>query len=259
MGDASGLVVLAVDDEEPALDELVHLLTEQRGVGTVLRASDATEALRIVEGDGAEPVDVVFSDIRMPGLDGMDLARHCARLAAPPAIVFVTANDGCAVDAYEVGVVDYVLKPVRSDRLRQALERVVPARPGRHAAVEGQDALAGDVVAVQLAGTTTLVPRATVRCVVAEGDYVRLHTASGTHLLRVPLSLLEERWADDGFVRVHRSYLVAAAAVTALCPEGGGHVLVVGAGPAAMRVPVSRRRISQVRRMMRGVQGRRSA
>ncbi|MGD9527487.1 LytR/AlgR family response regulator transcription factor [Pseudonocardia sp.] len=259
MGDAGGLVVLAVDDEEPALDELALLLGEQPGVGTVLRASDAAEAMRIVDGNGSRPVDVVFSDIHMPGLDGMELARHCAGLADPPAIVFVTANDTCALDAYEVGVVDYVLKPVRSDRLRQALRRAPTGRRERPAVAGRRERPTGEVVAVELGGHTTLVPRDAVRCVVAEGDYVRLHTPAGSHLLRVPLSVLEERWAGAGFLRVHRSYLVAASAISALCPEGDGHVLVLGAGPQAMRVPVSRRRISQVRRMLRGEHGRRSA
>ncbi|MGE3289544.1 MAG: LytR/AlgR family response regulator transcription factor [Pseudonocardia sp.] len=259
MGDAGGLVVLAVDDEEPALDELAHLLGEQPDIGTVLRASDAEEALRIVAGNGPGPVDVVFSDIRMPGLDGMELARHCAALADPPAIVFVTANDTCALDAFEVGVVDYVLKPVRSDRLRQALRRVRPGRREQAAGSGRREPRTGEVVAVELGGRTTLVPRDAVRCVVAEGDYVRLHTPAGSHLLRIPLSVLEQRWADAGFLRVHRSYLVASSAVSALCPEGDGHVLVLGTGPRAMRVPVSRRRISQVRRILRGEPGRRSA
>lgn len=235
------LVVLAVDDEEPALDELAFLLAQHPAVGTVLRTTDAAEALRIV--DGAAGVDAVFADVRMPGLDGMELARRCAQRVAAPAVVFVTAHETRAVDAYEVGVVDYLLKPVRSERLGRSLHRVqagqVPA-PRRD-----------DVIPVELAGCTTLVPRGAVRCVVAQGDYARLHTESGSHLVRIPLSVLEERWGEAGFVRVHRSYLVALSAVTALRAVGKEHVLELVNGPWPRRVPISRRRVSTVRRLLR--------
>jgi DNA-binding LytR/AlgR family response regulator len=108
------LRVLAVDDEPPALDELAyHLRTDPR-VARLHTASDATEALRVLRDDD---VDVVFLDIRMPGLDGMELARVLRRFARPPAIVFVTAYDDGAVDAFDLGVTDYVRKPVRAERL----------------------------------------------------------------------------------------------------------------------------------------------
>lgn len=247
MRHAGGMVVLAVDDEEPALDELAHLLAAHPAVGTVLRAQDATEALRIVHGDGG--VDAVFLDVRMPGLDGMELARICGRSAAPPAVVFVTAHETRAVEAYEVGAVDYLLKPLRGERLGRSLERVRGHR------VPAPKARADDVIAVPLAGTTTLVSRGAVRYAVAHGDYVRLHTDSGSHLVRIPLAVLEERWSDAGFLRVHRSYLVAVPLVTALRGSGKGHVVQVGSGSGAVRLPVSRRHLSSVRRLLRGMGG----
>jgi len=145
----TGLVVLAVDDEPPALDELAFLLRADPRVAEVRTAVDAVTALQQLE---AAPVDAVFLDIRMPGLSGLELARVLARFAAPPAVVFVTAHEGAAVDAFALRAVDYLLKPVRSDRLADALDRissspttscsfseVTPGRPGarRRAAARG--------------------------------------------------------------------------------------------------------------------------
>ncbi|WP_280438797.1 LytR/AlgR family response regulator transcription factor, partial [Nocardia cyriacigeorgica] len=119
------LRVLAVDDEKPALDELVYLLREQPAVGEIHAASDATSALRLLR---ANPVDAVFLDINMPGLDGMELAGILSEFAAPPAVVFVTAHDDKAVAAFDLGAVDYLLKPLREARLAEAVRRIAAAR-----------------------------------------------------------------------------------------------------------------------------------
>ena len=113
-----------VDDELPALEELSWLLRQDERIGEIRTASSGADALRALE-EG--PVDVVFSDINMPGLDGMDLARVIARFAHRPQIVFVTAYDQHAVDAFAVDAADYVMKPVRPDRLAEAVRRVVGA------------------------------------------------------------------------------------------------------------------------------------
>src|SRR5689334_17617827 len=187
---SGGLVVLAVDDEEPALEELAYLLGEDSRVGLVLKASDATDALRILNSRqgvreaaaaGARgplnpatgtrvaektDVDVVFLDIRMPGLDGLELARVFSSMAQPPEVVFVTAHDDRAVDAYEVGAKDYLLKPLREERLAAALDRIIANR-NTAAPVEPvpQERDEDEVIPVELAGTTKLVPRSAVRYV----------------------------------------------------------------------------------------------
>lgn len=256
MGEAitASLTVLAVDDEEPALDELAHLLAADPAVGTVLRTTDAAEALRIVAGQAGVSVDAVFVDVRMPGLDGMELARRCSRRVSAPAVVFVTAQATRAVEAFEIGAVDYLLKPVRSDRLGASLGRVRDGRL-RAAARTARD----DTIPVELGGSTILVSRGAVRHVTAHGDYARLHTDSGGHLVRIPLNVLEERWADAGFLRVHRSHLVAVQAVRALRTDGKGHVLDLQCGPRIVRVPVSRRQVTRVRRALRDLPGRATA
>ena len=223
------LTVLAVDDEPPALDELAYLLRDDPRVGTVLTAADALAGLRLLEDT---PVDAVFLDIRMPGLDGLELARILARFSSPPALVFVTAYDDAAVKAFELHAVDYLLKPLRADRLEEAVRRVVESR-GEPAPLPPEEK-----VAVELGGVTRWVAVSEVRYVEAQGDYARLHTATGSHLVRTPMAALEERWAPLGFLRVHRSYLVAAAHISELRVEpGGGHAVRVG----DLVLPVSRR------------------
>jgi DNA-binding LytR/AlgR family response regulator len=232
------LRVLAVDDEPPALDELAYLLRTDPRVSTVHTASDATDALRVLRD---ADVDAVFLDIRMPGLDGMELARVLRRFARPPAIVFVTAYDDAAVDAFDLGVTDYVRKPVRAERLAESLRRVVgslvvPTRdgPARRPEVDKPKDV---TIPVELAGTTRMLPRSAVRWVEAQGDYARLHTAEGSHLVRVPLTTLAERWADAGFVRIHRSYVVQLRLIAELRLTGSGYVVVVD----GTELPVSRR------------------
>jgi DNA-binding LytR/AlgR family response regulator len=212
---AQPLRVLVVDDEVPALEELTWLLSQDERIGTVRRASSGAEALRVLD---AETVDVVFCDIKMPGLDGLDLARVLARFSQRPQVVFVTAYDRHAIEAFDLRATDYVMKPVRPERLGEAVRRVVEAAgPVPDPANRAED----ETIAVELAGVTRFVQRSQVRYVEAHGDYARLHTATSSHLVRIPLTTLEERWAEAGFVRIHRSTLVALPHVDEIRVDGG--------------------------------------
>ncbi|MDT4990689.1 MAG: hypothetical protein QOH97_581 [Actinoplanes sp.] len=227
--------MLAVDDEPPALDELAYLLGADVRVAQVHRAADATEALRVLRDT---EVDAVFLDIRMPGLDGMELARILHRFAHPPAIVFVTAYDDGAVDAFDLGVTDYVRKPVRAERLAESLRRVAGLRQAPAPARADEPS-----IPVELAGTTRMLPRSAVRWVEAQGDYARLHTSDASHLVRVSLATLADRWADAGFVRIHRSYLVQLRLVAELRLTGSGYVVAVD----STELPVSRRHTRELK------------
>ncbi len=231
------LRVLVVDDERPALDELAWLLDRDPRVGTVLTTDSAAEALRVLQ---EEQVDAVFMDIRMPGLTGLDLARVLSRFRTPPPVVFVTAHDEHAVDAFELNAVDYVLKPVRDDRLAEAVRRVVEAQGTTTAQADD------DQIAVELGGVTRFVSRGEVRYVEAQGDYARLHTPSGSHLVRVPLTTLEEQWQDAGFVRIHRSLLVALPHVEEVRMDAGRCTVVVG----GEELVVSRRHTRELRDLL---------
>ncbi|MEV6328978.1 LytTR family DNA-binding domain-containing protein [Streptomyces sp. NPDC051909] len=245
------LRVLAVDDESPALEELLYLLRADPRVRTAEGAGDATEALRrigrAVESgpDGPEGIDVVFLDIHMPGLGGLDLARVLGGLARPPLIVFVTAHEGFAVQAFDLEAVDYVLKPVRRERLAEAVRRV---RELVHAGAAAAPAAApaAEQIPVELGGVTRFVAVDDIAYAEAHGDYARLHTDQGSHLVRIPLSVLEERWAPRGFVRIHRSHLVALGRIDELRLDGGATSVRVGEAVLA----VSRRHARELRDLL---------
>ncbi|MEV0794138.1 LytTR family DNA-binding domain-containing protein [Kribbella sp. NPDC050459] len=235
------LRALVADDEEPALAELVYLLQQDPRIGSLRTASDGAEALKILQDTD---LDVVFCDIKMPGLDGIDLARVLSKFASRPQIVFVTAYDEHAVAAFDLEATDYVMKPVRPERLAEAVRRVVTqgAPVGLQSPEESDD----EVIAVELAGVTRFVQRSTVRYVEAQGDYARLHTGQNSHLVRIPLSTLEERWRDAGFTRIHRSTLVALQHVDEMRVDGGRCSVRVGED----WLPVSRRHTRELRDLL---------
>ncbi len=230
--------VLVADDERPALDELVHLLRADARIGEIRTAGSGADALRQLS---ESAVTIAFLDIHMPGLSGTELARTLLTLAEPPAVVFVTADEARAVEAFELRAADYLLKPVRAGRLREAVDRVL----------ERGDAPAGDgsgaddeVLSVTVGQAVRFVRRREVHWVQAQGDYSRLHTAEGLgHLVRIPISELEQRWADAGYVRVHRSYLARVDAVTEVRLSGSEPSVSVG----EIVLPVSRRLLPAVR------------
>lgn len=235
MTEPAPLRVLVVDDELPALSELAFLLERDPRIAEVTTASSAADALRALED---QPVDVVFSDIKMPGLDGLDLARVLARFPRRPHVVFVTAYDQHAVDAFEVQAVDYVMKPVRPERLAEAVRRVIESGHDAPAALPEDE-----TIPVELGGVTRFVQRSQVRFVEAHGDYARLHTADATHLIRVPISTLEERWEAAGFVRIHRSTLVSLNHVDEVRTIAGRCTVRLGAD----ELQVSRRHTRELR------------
>lgn len=224
--------VLVADDELPAIEELAFLLGRDERIGTILRASSGAEALRALE---AESVDAVFLDIHMPAVSGLDIARAISRSSQPPAVVFVTADEDCALEAFELAAVDYLLKPVRAERLARSVSRISELiRDG---------GTAPEMITVDQGGTTRMIRRDDVTYVQAQGDYARLHTADASYLIRVPLADLEQQWADAGFIRTHRSYLVALAHIS--------HLKLAAVRPSVSvedaELPISRRHLPAVR------------
>lgn len=232
----NGLTVLVIDDERPALDELGYLLGRNEQVGEVLTSDSATEALRMLQD---LEVDGVFLDIQMPGLTGVELAQVLSRFKTPPPIVFVTAHEQHAVDAFELRAVDYVLKPVREERLAEAVRRLSEGGPSPQ---QG----GGEQVAVERGGVTRFINRADIRYVEAQGDYARLHCEQDSHLLRTPLSVLEEEWGPAGFVRIHRSLLVALAHIDEVRMDSGRCTVRVGGAD----LQVSRRHTRELRDLL---------
>jgi DNA-binding LytR/AlgR family response regulator len=237
-----GLRALVLDDEPHARDEISFLLDGDPRIGSVRSASSGASALKLLSN---EPFDVLFCDIKMPGLNGLELARVVSQFSAPPSIVFITAYEDHAVEAFGLQAVDYVMKPIRAERLRKAVRRAVESRLSSRSSQEEREEHADETIPVELGGVTRFVHRSEVRYVEAYGDYVRLYTDDGEqHLIRATLNVLEERWSAAGFVRTHRSLLVRLDRVDEMIRSPDGHTtLRVGADELA----VSRRHYREVR------------
>ncbi|MFD1213886.1 LytR/AlgR family response regulator transcription factor [Arthrobacter sp. GCM10027362] len=232
--------VLVVDDELPAVEALAYLLARDERIGSIYKAGSGAEALRALE---SHEVDALFLDIHMPSLSGLDIARVVSRFSRPPAVVFVTADEDKAVQAFDLAAVDYLLKPVRAERLAESVRRICEL-PDDRADRDGGDGTARpEVISVDQGGVTKMIRRDDIRYVQAQGDYARLHTAESSYLVRVPLNDLERQWKQAGYLRIHRSYLVSMDHIQQVrLGSGRASVLVNGA-----ELPVSRRHLPAVR------------
>jgi two-component system response regulator AlgR len=248
MSTPTPLRIFLVDDEQPARARMKAVLGDLAAElpNTVVgEASSGHEGLRLLP---TLPVDVVLVDIHMPQMSGMEFARHLAGLERPPAVVFVTAHDQYAVEAFEVNALDYLLKPVRAARLLAALQKARATGAIRREPIERAAAAAGQgprrYFSVAERGRIDLVPVADVVYLKADLKYVTLRTAEREFLIEESLASLEQEFGER-FVRVHRSYLVARARVRgferAVDEDGEGAGWAVVLDGVAERLPVSRR------------------
>lgn len=246
------LKVMVVDDEALARSRLRILLADcsTPGADIVEEAANAVQAMTALQ---RQAFDVVLLDIHMPGADGMVLAQNIARLPAAPAVVFVTAHAEYAVQAFEVNAIDYLTKPVRLERLQQALQKVERMRPPERAPAPVPD-LPEKILIIQDRGRTERVPLSEVLYLKAELKYVTVRTASRSYILDGSLSELEEKYAGQ-FMRIHRNALIARRAVRALekhyDPEEGEGWAVRLNGIDEL-LAVSRRQLSAVREAVSG-------
>jgi two-component system response regulator AlgR len=240
----SALKVLIVDDEAPARERLQRLVEDLDGWLVAAACGDGREALDLVRGHSPA---VVLLDIRMPGMTGIELARHLAALDAPPAVVFTTAYDQYALEAFDSHAVGYLLKPVRRERLEAALRHAARlTAPTLRTLGMGQGALARRVhIAIRERDGLKLIPVKNVAFFRADQKYVTVHHDEGVDLLEESLRDLEEEFAGY-FVRTHRSLLVAMARIEALerQADGGCWVRIRG---STERLPVSRRQLSDLK------------
>lgn len=252
-GNGLRLRVLVVDDEALARSRLRTLLGDCQAPAAVAaaEAGDAVQAMTVLTDLRQAPFDLVLLDIRMPGLDGIALARTIAALPRPPAVVFVTAHSEHAVQAFDLEAIDYLTKPVRLERLQQALQKVERlAQPGR----APQAAVLPEMLIIQDRGRTERVPVSEVLYLKAELKYITVRTASRSYILDGSLSELEERHAAQ-FMRIHRNALIARRAVRALekhfdPEEGEGWAVRLNGIDEVLAV--SRRQLSAVREAMAG-------
>ena len=248
LADGAVARILIADDEAPARLRLRDLLDECRPafpLAIVDEARNGRDALEVVN---REKVDVALLDIRMPEMDGMEAARHMAGMAQPPAIIFTTAFDSYAIKAFEVNAIDYLLKPIRSERLLAALRKTRAAPPVSREALDAAANQPRRHLSVHDRGRIHLVPIADVLYLRAELKYVTVRTAEREHLVEESLTRLEEEFGQ-AFVRVHRNCLVARAAIAGFERSGTesepGWMVVIRA--TGEKLPVSRRQHSVVK------------
>jgi two-component system response regulator AlgR len=237
--------VLLVDDEAPARDRLKRLLHELEGVELVGEAADGKAALSAT---AALQPDIILLDIRMPGMDGMAVARHLATLPQPPRVIFTTAYGEHALEAFEAQALDYLVKPVRRERLAQALERAARrlVSPAASAPAAGPAHLT-----LKKHGCIELLPVQEILYYQADHKYVTAHLANREELLEESLKQLEELLGER-VIRVHRNALVSRSAITGLERDHSGvHYATlrgIGRGPE-----ISRRLVAEVRRRLKGM------
>jgi two-component system response regulator AlgR len=247
----SELRIFIADDEAPARERLKELLSDVAAdvpTQVVGEARNGLEALERVPASGAQ---VLLLDIHMPGMGGLEVARHLAGLEQPPAIVFVTAHERHAVEAFELNALDYLLKPVRANRLATALKKAAAAAaPGREQLSRASDT-AREYLSVVERHRIVLVPVRDIVFLKAEQKYVTVRTREREHLIEESLVALEREFAER-FVRIHRNCLVARGAIRGFERSTEGedepHWLVVLDG-VAERMPVSRRQWPMLREL----------
>jgi len=210
------LRTLIVDDEPLAVERMQVICSRIEGISVIGTASDGQAALRLI--DALSP-DLVLLDLTMPETDGLTVARNLGGQPNAPAVIFVTAHDEFAVEAFDLDAVDYVLKPVAPDRLQRAVTRVVSRRgqPSQPPASEWLDEFW-----VPHRSELVRVPASDVQRIDAERDYVRLHVGSQSYLLLQTITSLEERLDPESFIRIHRSCILRRSHVSGLRHEGLG-------------------------------------
>ncbi len=234
------LNAIIVDDEAPARSELRYLLGEVGGVEVVAEAASVREAIEKMQ---SYPVDVLFLDVSMPEVTGIQFAEALQRLKNPPAVIFVTAYSEHALEGFKVNAVDYLVKPVETDRLRQAVNRA-----SEHVTLHLK-ATQSERIPVEKGGNKVLIPIDNIRYVKAKDDYSKLYTDTDEYFSTTSLARFEKRLDGHGFFRVHRGYLVNLSLVEEVEPVSGGTLLLTLNG-IEDKIPVSRRRVSSLKKAL---------
>lgn len=244
------LTVMIVDDEAPARLRLHEVIADCAGEMALTVAGEAANGRAALEFLSGQAVDVVLLDIRMPDMDGIELARHLQKLDRPPAVIFTTAYDAYALKAFEVNAIDYLLKPIRASRLRGALERARTAVRPSSETLAALSPRARAYLSASERGRVHLVPVGDVIYLRAELKYVTVRTGEREYLIEESLTRLEEEFSER-FVRVHRNCLVAKAAIRGFERETGagetGWVVLLKS--CDERISVSRRQQHVIREL----------
>lgn len=256
---APGFKTLVVDDERPALEELSYMLGQSGYCSKIVPTDNVLEALRVLR---QEKYDLVFADVQMPGMNGMELGQVLRQFANPPGVIFVTAYDDYAVQAFGLEAVDYLLKPVSQERLEQTLERAArrwrnhgsesESRPTLPEVARERDKETGrlDKLPVDKENRTLLIDLKDICFAVARGDYVYIKTFDQEYLTRFSITELEKRLPSPPFLRTHRAFLVNLHNVNEIQPFFNGAYVLKVSDKEHSEVQVSRGHARSLRALL---------
>ncbi len=242
--------ILIVDDEPLARQRLIGLVQDMSGFDACANASNGKDALRLAQ--ELKP-DVVLLDIRMPGMDGIETAHHMNRLSKPPAIIFTTAYSEHALNAFETHAVDYLLKPVKQDRLHNALNaaaRLTKPQLEQLKFIDDAPKIRTHIC-VKTRGNLELIPLETIRYFLADHKYVTLRTGEGEYLIEESLKSLESEFSHI-LTRIHRNALISDRYMSGLEKNEEGHCVVTIEG-IDERLEISRRHLPHVRKKIKNM------
>jgi len=242
--------ILIIDDEPLARQRLRQIIGELGLAELIVEGSNGEQALQLCQQHQPE---IVLLDIRMPGMDGIEAAQHIMKLEAPPAIIFTTAYDQYALSAFDTHAVDYLLKPIRKERLAEALESAqhLTKAQMQNINVEGQASARRKNISARLGGELRLINISDIRYFLAEQKYVTVRYGEGSVLIEESLRSLEAEF-DDLFLRIHRNALVAKKSIGALEKDkSGGHKIRLSDIDETLEV--SRRHLPNIRKVMKAL------
>ena len=239
--------VMIVDDGKPAQDRLSSMLNAKNGYHVCAAAANGLEAIRYAE---EHKPDVALMDIRMPGMDGLEAARHLSDMDEPPAVIFTTAFGEHALEAFETQAVAYLLKPIREEKLLSALDKASKLNKAQLAQLSAGEENSRTHICARVRGNLELIPITEIVYFQADQKYVTVRHMQGEVLIEEPLKSLEDEFAKD-YIRVHRNALVSKTRMAGLnkTPEGRFQLVLKGMDD---KLEISRRHVAEVRRFLKG-------
>ncbi len=239
--------VLIVDDEAPARDRLIHMVSSIDTMETSGEASNGLEAVRMVQ--DSHP-DVVLMDIRMPGMDGLEAARHLSEMDEPPAIIFTTAYSEHALEAYDANAVDYLVKPIRQEKLEKSLAKARKLTKAQIAALNMETNTTGrSHICARIRGNLELIPVDEIVYFQADQKYITVRHVGGEVLIEDALKNLEIEF-EDRLIRIHRNALVSTNYITGMEKNIDGR-FVVTFKDVDDKLEISRRHVAEVRKFLK--------
>ena len=244
----NAMKILIVDDEPPARSRLINLVNDLQIGEVVAEAGNGQQVLSLCQ---QYPVDVVLLDIRMPGMDGIETANHIKKLENTPAVIFTTAYDEYALQAFDAHAIDYLLKPIRKERLQEALSKAKRLTQTQYSALEQANEKTPQHISARVQGGLKLIDINDVIYFYAEHKYVTVFHKDGQVLIEESLKSLEQKYPER-FIRIHRNALVAKDHLQTLVRSNTGHFSLV-LKDSDQKLDVSRRHLPLVRKVMKGL------